>query len=427
MNHEEKIAVARIMSDIVKADGHLSIRQFEYASKLEEQYHFSPEEMSAARNITFSAALSLLKHLPRLDKKELLSNMKELAYADRYISSEEALLLTAMKYIFDGTATLVAFPTPDAQDKDVTMMYMETEPNDDYNDELDDKNTYRLISSICHLAGIRFACIPKIMKDFCAIDPKDIANIVRYMSPSLSDEEASNVARRMGELTTSEFYLKVMHMALSKTMTPPDAFLLVKMGISMTPYCKADGTVKYYKEYMCLPITDSVLKTVDTFVEEYTELLTIPPKPLPEDSNNYDFLFYKLFFDFLLTPPPVVPDLIFMGQDIRTAKYHIAFRFGSNEKRINLTPKEYDAFYAIVEKHFHAKAKGLTVGFDRANLAPIISHIRQKITAEIPEIALAERFKPERSGNSYTVKMEKDIKVFVRKHTSITEYEDVPM
>ena len=63
------------------------------------------------------------------------------------------------------------------------------------------------------------------------------------------------------------------------------------------------------------------------------------------------FGFYKALFDFLVAPPPIAPDLIFLGQDMKTCRYQVAFKFDDGkEKKIDLTPKEYDAYI-----HLHSK------------------------------------------------------------------------
>ena len=424
MTHEEKVAVARIMSDIVKADGHLSVEQFRLATELEEQYHFTPEEMAQSRHITFGNAVLALKELTRHEKKEFIEKMKDLAFSDRIITADESRLLTALHLVLEKGINILSIPTAETRMHEMRMVYMESEYNETANQELSDPNTYRLIDGLCRLSGISFAYIPNMMADFAKLDKESVCNFLRYMSPTLSDEEAANIGRRMAEISSSEFYLKVMHPLMSKLQTPLTSFIAVNVGLSMTPYCSADGQITYFKEYLYLPIEGSVLKTVDDFLQTFKSFITVAYKPL-ESSDSYNFQFYKLFFDFLLTPPPVEPDFIFGGQEPKSGKYQIIFRFGDNEKRVFLAPKEYEALHEIFVKTFQSRTKGMAIGMDRTTLAPIISHIRQKITAELPEIALAERYKPERSGNKYTVNLDRK-KVFVRKYKSLVEWEDVP-
>ena len=125
------------------------------------------------------------------------------------------------------------------------------------------------------------------------------------------------------------------------------------------------------------------------------------------------FGFYKALFDFLIAPPPVAPNLVFLGQSIKTGKYQVAFQFDNGfEKRVDLTPKEYETYLAIAQRSYSNKP-GLPVGTDRG-LKPVISHIKSKITNGVPDLTYSEQYKPERCGNAYIIRLDRK-KVFVRK------------
>ena len=139
------------------------------------------------------------------------------------------------------------------------------------------------------------------------------------------------------------------------------------------------------------------------------------------------FGFYKALFDFLIAPPPVAPNLVFLGQNVKTGKYQIAFQFEDNyEKKIDLTPKEYDTYLAVARKSY-GKRLGLPVGTDRG-LKPVISHIKSKITNGVPDLTYAEQYKPERSGNVYIIRLDSK-KVFIREHNFTKDSEpcDIPI
>ena len=424
MTIEEKTAIARLASDILKADGLLSVEQFELYNEMKEEYHLTDEIISRSRHLTFCQALDMLRGLTRLEKKDLQKQMHNLAFCDNVSTMEEGMLLTTMYYKLEHGVKHVP---AESTDKDlcgsISMTYMESEEHEGYNAELSTPERFRLIRSICKEEGIHFGYLPAITSGFTKIPQESMVSILKYMHPSLTDEDAINVGRRMSEITTTEFYYKVLHISMEETGNQQKQFLLVKSNISMTPYCQADGDIAYIKEYICLPIEGSVLETVDKFIDIYkTNVTTSYSAQLSED-GLYDFRLYKRFFNFLLTPPPVMPDLIFLGQEPLTGKHAIMLRFIHNNKRITLTPKEYDAFLTIVDKTLHSRQKGMPIGLDRTNLAPVISHIRQKITRELPEIGMQESLLPERKGNVYTARLN-DIKVFIRRYTTVNEWTD---
>ncbi len=140
------------------------------------------------------------------------------------------------------------------------------------------------------------------------------------------------------------------------------------------------------------------------------------------------FGFYKALFDFLVAPPPIAPDLVFLGQDMRTGRYQVAFKFDDgNEKKILLTPIEYDVFYNVALKTYKSKTKGLPVNYVKY-LRVTIARIRGKINDEIPDLTYSDQYKPERDGNAYILRLDKS-KVYVRVHTHNCgcEYEEIPI
>jgi hypothetical protein len=127
------------------------------------------------------------------------------------------------------------------------------------------------------------------------------------------------------------------------------------------------------------------------------------------------FGFYKALFDFLVAPPPIAPDLIFLGYANGTGRFQIAFKFDArNEKKIHLTPKEYEAYFQVALRSYKGGAgiKGLPISYDK-NIKPTIAHIKSKISDEIPDLTYSDQYKPEKDGNVYVLRLDKS-KVFVR-------------
>ena len=140
------------------------------------------------------------------------------------------------------------------------------------------------------------------------------------------------------------------------------------------------------------------------------------------------FGFYKALFDFLVAPPPIAPSLIFLGQDMQTGRYQVAFRFDDgNEKKIWLTPREYDAYFQVALRSYKGRTKGLPISCDK-HIKPTIAHIKGKISDEIPDLTYSDQYKPERNGNVYVIRLDQS-KVFVRVHTHNCgcEYEEIPI
>jgi hypothetical protein len=206
--------------------------------------------------------------------------------------------------------------------------------------------------------------------------------------------------------------------------------LLINIGTSVVPYCSAGGTVQYYTEFLCIPISSSILTLVDDILGFYQSKVSIRQSITINDSKGQFkyFGFYKALFDFLIAPPPIAPDLIFLGQDMKTGRFQVAFKFDDgNEKKICLTPREYDAYSQVALRSYKGRTKGLPITCDK-HIKPTIAHIKSKISDEIPDLTYSDQYKPERDGNVYILRLEKS-KVFVRvcTHHCGCEYEEIPI
>ena len=441
MTQQQRIAIGRLIGDIVKADDIIDAMQLNARRELCEKHHITNEEMMAAQKIPFSDAINTMLELPVSERKDLVKEMRTMANLDKQCTPREAMYLAVMELCLTHRDPLpgkekplipyiICTRTTSKQAGAPSILYIEKEYNEKFNDELQDDNTYELICNKCLLSGYEFVYIPQMTSEFAKMDQEYVKDVLEFIMPDIDRDFAGIVAERMADITTTEFYYKVLAPKLSSKILDKagneTAMLLVNVNVSMTPYCPAGTPPKYYKEYLCLPITPhgSVKETINHYLRQYiSEGPLIMPSPQAAQHTmgiHFRFFdFYRSFFTYLLTPPSVLPDLIFLGQDLKDGKYHIAFRFADNEKRIALLPKEYDTLLDIKLQTYRTKQHGMSIGLNRTQLAPIISHIRKKITTVIPELALAEKYMPQREGNIYKTTLEKQ-KVFVKQHAMDT-------
>ena len=79
----ERIAIARIISDIVRADNIIARGELSMLNRLKTKYHLTSEDQKDARkNKTFAAAVSDLTNMSNEQKEELFKDIKGLALAD---------------------------------------------------------------------------------------------------------------------------------------------------------------------------------------------------------------------------------------------------------------------------------------------------------------------------------------------------------
>ena len=441
MTREQRTAMARIISDMIKADNIIEESEIKDMKKLMSEYSINHQEMSDARKIRFTDAVTTLKELTIKERKAFFDRIYSIALSDNVCVPREALLLIALQYcLIDNERKtdngkplpkpyLISCPTGEASFNDQYMVYLESLYDEERNAEL--MQHFRLLVTITRLCGFNFIYIPKMVEEFRGMNEQYVKDVISYMAPNLEDSFIQQVYDRLCDLTTVDFFRNVLYERLQvKALhnTPPS--LLINIGTSVVPYCSAGGSVQYYTEFLCIPISSSILTLVDDILGFYQSKVSIRQSIVINDSKGQFkyFGFYKALFDFLVAPPPIAPDLIFLGQDMKTGRYQVAFKFDDgNEKKICLTPREYDVYLQIALKSYKSRSKGLPLSCDK-HIKPTIAHIKNKIYSEIPDLTYSDQYKPERDGNVYILRLDKS-KVFIRVHTHNCgcKYEEIPI
>ena len=190
--------------------------------------------------------------------------------------------------------------------------------------------------------------------------------------------------------------------------------LLINIGTSVVPYCIADGPVQYYTEFLCIPLYKSTIQILADFFNFYKKIISIQPGVIQGNDGHFKYFgFYKALFDFLIAPPPVEPDLIFAGQNHLNDRYEIYFKYSDKyTKQLILPRKEYEIYYKIVKSGYNRAKDG--------NIAPEVSHIKNKLKSILNEVANKDKYLPCREHNTYSIKLEKN-KIFVRMYSDSTQ------
>lgn len=440
MTKEQRIAISRIISDMIKADNIIEETEILDMKRLMSDYSLSHQDMESARNIKFSDAIPVLKELPQKERKEFVRRIYGIAQSDNICVPREALLLIALKYCLldddnkdaNGKPVtkpyLVSCATGEATLNDQYMVYIESSYDKEMNEQLE--RNFRLLVTLSRLSGFNFIYIPKMVQEFKNMRKEYVLDVISYMAPNLGSKFIRSVYDRLCTMTTVEFFRSVLYERL-QVQTPHNISpsLLINIGTSVVPYCSAAGPVQYYTEFLCLPITTDVLSLVEAVLGYYQSRVSVRQTITYGNANGQFkyFGFYKALFDFLIAPPPVAPNLVFLGQNMKTGKHQVAFVFDDEFKKvIELTPKEYETYLAIASKSY-GKKPGLPIGIDRG-IKSVVSHIKSKITSGVPDLTFADQYKPERCGNSYIIRLDKS-KVFVRQRdlNNIGEHFDIPM
>lgn len=438
MTKEQRIAMARIISDMIKADNIIEENEIMDMKKLMSKYSITQQDMSDARNVRFSEAVMILQDMQRKDRQDFFDCIYAIALSDNVCVPKEALLLIALQYCLvdhdrkdvNGNRIpkpyLISCPAGESTISDQYMVYLENSYDEERNVEI--MQDFKLLVTQSRLNGFNFIYIPKMVEEFKDMDSQYVKDVISYMAPQLNNEVVTDVYDRLCQMTTKEFFHSVLYKKLQvKAIFDAKPSILINIGTSVIPYCATDGSIQYYTEFLCIPIATSTLSLVEEILAFYQSKVSVKTITITDNKGQFKYFgFYKALFDFLIAPPPIAPDLIFLGQNMTDGKYYVAFKFKEGRERlVKLMPKRYELYFNIATTTYGARSKGVPISkVDRT----VMSHLRSRISEELKDVSYVELYKPEKVGNAYVLHLDKN-KVFVRKHNinNYNEYNDIPI
>lgn len=436
MTSRQRIAIARIISDMIKADNIIEEREIIDMKSLMEKYDLKPKHMSESRGIRFSEAVNELLELDRHERMELFEDIHSLSLSDKACVQKEALLLLALKFCLverDAyavrvspsrrvTPRLIACPTSESALSDPYIVYVESQFDQGRNREITEH--FRLMCTSARLYGVNFIYIPELVREFMSMRRDYVTDVIRYMAPDLDGQEIERIYDRLRRMTTPTFFRDVLYDRLNVRMDPDIApSLLINIGTSVVPYCVSDGPVQYYTEFLCLPLYADTLTVVDNVLQAYCSYVSLQYTPVTNHTDGHFryFGFYKALFDFLIAPPPIQPDLVFLGPNILTNRCEVLFRYSANyEKTVQLTPQGYDTYYQCACGGISTDAF--------SHLKTVINRLRGKVERAIADVTCREKYKPERVLGRYKLTLDRS-KIFKRRYLDPhhQSYEDQPL
>lgn len=82
MTKEQRTAMARIISDMIKADNIIEESEIKDMKRLMSKYSITQQDMSNARNVRFSEAVMILQDMPKTDRQAFFDCIYKIALSD---------------------------------------------------------------------------------------------------------------------------------------------------------------------------------------------------------------------------------------------------------------------------------------------------------------------------------------------------------
>lgn len=306
MRHHQKIAIARLISDLIKSDDVICKEEIALYNHIICSFEISQDELHEAQFISQAEALGYIRHMPSAEQKKIFSVLKKAAYSDNTCVAREALLLLTLELTLNDTQgkyNLLSSQVRGSRNYEKYVMYIESDYMPAINEEI--LRQYDTIANLLHLWKFEFIYIPKLTHSFCEMDRTYLCDIIRYMNPRLSPEMLNNLYDRLTNFTTENFtreYLaNVSHCNHFYDIEPS---LLINVGTSNVPASNPIQQDTYFMNFLTIRLDDEpdcVLNEVRRFIDQYESLITEPEYQLPKRGKGLFRYhgFYKQLFDFL--------------------------------------------------------------------------------------------------------------------------------
>lgn len=301
MRATEKIAVARIFADLIKADRIVDTGEMECWRNICHKYAIDRDARIEAREMSFSYALNVICNSEVQELKEdLLRDCMAMTVSDGFCAHSEALLMIALTTMLESErpfrGEVISIPRANFNIDIATALYIENEFDPETNEAI--RAHYRSIFKEFQLAGFHFVYIPKIIDHYRNTDSTLFKDILSFLAPTMSETGLDNTYKSLMKMTTGIFCKDLLCNKCGITElrnTMPS--LLIKIGNSFVGEAQ-------YANYLKLDVDEDISTTVQTFVDNFSEMLSsdvFVVNTSEECDNQFHFHgFYKQLLDIFL-------------------------------------------------------------------------------------------------------------------------------
>ena len=352
MKKDEKIAIVRILSDLIKADSIIDSGEIDQYMLLRDKYSINDNIEISATQITFADAIKILSKSDEILRQDFFSDCSDITISDGFCARSEALLMIALHKMLlteDEEIDVISIPKPVFNIESASVLYVESRYEHSVN-EVISKN-YRIIQKECQIAGFKFIYIPKVIEHYKNSSPELIKQIIHFLAPSFSEDGIGEIVLGLKNMTTSSFCKDLLCNKLGVAqLRDINPSILIKIGQSYV-----DNEI--YTNYLKIEVDENIVTIVQEMLDSFLSLISsdIISVSTAEDKNQ-QFLyhgFYKQLLDLFLIRKnvrsrlvihPYKEEIYFPDIDCKLEKLHrrekalyVLLLILSNEGGVNFT------------------------------------------------------------------------------------------
>ena len=157
MRHHQKIAIARLISDLIKSDDVICKEEIALYNHIVCSFDISQDELHEAQFVSQAEAVSYIKKMASSEQKKIFSILRKAAYSDNSCVAREALLLLTLSLTLNDTTDkyqLLSSNVKGWQNLDKYVVYIESDYMPAINEEI--LQQYDTIANLLHLWKFEF-------------------------------------------------------------------------------------------------------------------------------------------------------------------------------------------------------------------------------------------------------------------------------
>lgn len=270
MTKRQKISIARIFSDLIKADRIIDTGEMDCWERLCEKYSIDREAMTEAQGVSFAEAVETICSAEEQGLREdLLGDCRSMTISDGFCAHAEALVIIALTMVLESShpfrADVISIPKANFNIDVATALYVESDFDTMVNEAI--VKDYRTIYKELQLAGFHFVYIPSIIAHYRRTDPGIIRGILSFLAPNLSPDGLDTAYSSLLEMTTGAFCKDLLcNKCGIADLRDTYPAILVKIGTSYvgeTPYAN----------YLKIEADENITTGVRMFVDRFCDML----------------------------------------------------------------------------------------------------------------------------------------------------------
>ena len=353
-NRDQKIAFARIITDLIEADFVVEADEMQFFEKIisKEGFAISAAMLVEAKKMDFAKALSILKTLDEDCRNLIVGTLKQLSMSDGVCVPLEAILIFAVEQVLLKDATVHSIPQSGINIDNLNVIYIENQETE-VGHQIE--SMLSAIVSELKLVGFDFVYIPRLIRDFERMEHDYLKKVVKYMIPSISDERVATICENLRGLTTSRFCRDLLYKKLGMNLIDCKPSLLIKINDSdIVDRYESEAIERIrYSNFLQLEFKRDVIEEIHSFIETYHSMIScsITVESKPRTPKFIYTGFHRSLFDLIAFGRELKEyRLVF---DVLEHKVNVYFESMDNAQErvlLKLNPQETALYYMIVKK-----------------------------------------------------------------------------